>query len=186
MSNDITDLVHASPEDRNALARLMEEVYADLKKLAAKNMAGEARQITMSPTGLVHEAYFRLVERIRNEGVAIANRQHFYALASRIMRNVLCDQARTRLAQKRGGHEQHESIDSHHGVASQENYESLLAIDDALARLEQINPRWARVVECRFFAGLSDQETAETLDMALRSVQRDWHNAREWLAENLR
>lgn len=186
MSTDITSLVRQSERDASAMSKLLERVYPDLHRIAARHMKYENRQLTMGATGLVHEAYMRLTEQLRDEQRSIKSRSHFFALATRIMRNLLCDQARTRYAQKRGGREAlHEPIDNHSDVAAVDSSEAILAVNSALQELEQVNPRWASVVECKFFGGLSDKETAETLDMSLRSMQRDWNLARQWLAQRL-
>jgi RNA polymerase sigma factor (TIGR02999 family) len=176
--SEITQLLaHAREGDPAAWDRLAALVYADLRRLAHQQLGTQYRERTLDTTGLVHECYLRLVER----SAAPDDRGHFFALASRIMRQVIVDHARERLALKRGGTQAHIRLDD----ADEEELAQAMrfvALDDALAALGERSQRAARVVECRFFAGLTEQETAEALELSLRQVQREWQEAREWLA----
>lgn len=183
MASDVTLLIQRSRGgDRDAWSELVTVVYAELRRLASRQLRGTAAA-TMHTTRLVHDAYMRLAGAAQT---SVQDRSHFFALASTVMRQVLCDHARARLRDKRGGGAQHKSLDdAGMDVPTPDDAESLVAVDDALRDLEQTNPRWARVVECRFFAGLSEQETSDALDLPLRTVQRDWQQAKAHLATRL-
>lgn len=167
--------------EAGASGRLVALVYADLRRLAHAQMGHSPRERTLNTTALVHECYLRIVDPA---AASIESRQHFFNLASRVMRQVLCDYARERLAQKRGGGEVHDSLSALDRELHTEATE-LIELDDLLRRLEAAEPRWARVFECRYFAGLSDQETADALGIGLRTAQREWQQARQYLAEQL-
>lgn len=181
---DLDDLLAAGGAgDGDALRRLMPLVYEDLKQLARRQRrfvqvrAGQ----TLNTTGLVHEAFVKLVDR---SGVRWENRSHFFNLAARSMRHLLVDAARERSAQKRGGGE-HPTTLAHveSGGAVLPRIEDILAVDSALERLATIDPRLARLVECRYFAGFTDDEVAAALGISRRTVQRDWKRARAWLLD---
>jgi RNA polymerase sigma factor (TIGR02999 family) len=161
--------------DEAAAERLLPLVYHELKKIAAIHLRGERAAHTLQPTALVHEAYLRLVDL---EQVDWRDRTHFFALASRLMRRILVDHARRRQAVKR-------SPDQDLPPAASEEaglrIEELLALDAALDRLAALDERQVRVVELRYFAGLSVEETAQVLDVSPSSVKRDWVSARAWL-----
>jgi RNA polymerase sigma factor (TIGR02999 family) len=166
--------------DEAAAERLLPLVYDELRKIAAIHLRGERAAHTLQPTALVHEAYLRLVDL---ERVDWRDRTHFFAFASRLMRRVLVDHARRRQAAKR-------SPDPRPipGSASEEaglQIEELLALDVALDRLAALDERQVRVVEMRYFAGLSVEETAQVLDVSPSSVKRDWVSARAWLHRQL-
>ena len=179
---EFTQLLNATRTgDRSSWGFLLQLVYADLRKLARHHVMSVADASTLGATGLVNECYLRLVGPGR---ATIENRRHFLNLASRVMRQVLCDYAREQLTEKRGGLHKREDL----AVVDAEEWaetERLVMIDDTLRALERENARLARVFECRYFAGLTDDETAETLGLSLRTVQRDWQNARAWLAARL-
>src|SRR5262249_13629321 len=137
---------------------------------------------TLQPTALVHEAYLRLLDQTRIE---VKNRAHFYTLASRLMRRILVDHARARGRDKRGGDRQRISLDSDVAPTADSAID-LLAIDEALERLAALSPRKARLVEMRFFAGLSEQEAADALGVSRTIAARDWSFARTWLSRELR
>jgi len=167
-----------NPESWGSLVRL---VYADLRRLARRHVMTASDHNTLGTTGLVNECYLRLVGPAR---ATVENRKHFLNLASRVMRQVLCDYAREQLSTKRGGAQRREDllrVDAEEWAES----EQLVILDDALRALEQRCARMARVFECRYFAGLGEEETAEALGLSLRSVQRAWHEGRRWLAERL-
>jgi len=179
----VTMLLDASRGgDEEAWSQLVRQVYGDLQRLAHRQRREHAVPVTLGTTGLVHECYLRIAGGARER---IENRRHFFSLASRVMRQVLCDYARTSLRVKRGGLQQREDIDAW-DAEEQSEAEDLVYIDELLTQLEAKNADWARVVECRYFAGLGDEETAETLGIPLRTAQRHWSDARAWLAERMR
>jgi RNA polymerase sigma factor (TIGR02999 family) len=149
-------------------------VYDELRAIARRQLSARGPGNTLSTTGLVHEAYLRLLEQQR---VMLRDQNHFVALASRVMRHVLVDRARARLAEKRDGHRQRVALDSE-PIAVEDQPEAMLLLNDAIERLALVDPRLARVVDCRFFGGLTDDETAEALGVTRRTVQRDWVKAR--------
>ena len=179
---EITSLLIAHRDgNREAFEQLVPLVYEDLRRIARRQLARHRAQGTLNTTALVHEAYLKLVDQTR---VEVNDRNHFFAIAARAMRQIIIDYARKRTAQKRGGGVRPISLDQVQvGVAEQADM--LLAIDGALEKLSQLNERLTRVFECRYFAGLSDQETADALSMSLRTVQRDWMKGKAWLRREL-
>lgn len=170
-------LVAYGDGDDAALDRLLPQVYDRLHALAHRHMLGERRHHTFTTTALVHEAYLALV----NQAVVTSkNRLQFFALASRMMRNILIDYARQRHAQKRGGDAIRTSLDDT-TIALEERAEELLALDEALTRLAEFDERLAQVVEYRFFGGMTIAETAEVLQVSAMTVTRDWQKAKAWL-----
>jgi RNA polymerase sigma factor (TIGR02999 family) len=159
---------------RNTLDGLMPVVYDELRMIAHRQLALREAGGTLSTTGLVHEAYLKLVDQSR---VAWRDRGHFFALASVAMRHVLVDRAKARGALKREGALVRVPLDSEQ-IAADDQAEALLLLNDAIDRLAAVEPRLARVVDCRFFGGMSDEETAEALGVTTRTVQRDWCKAR--------
>jgi len=151
-------------------------IYEDLRRLARRQLRAVPRQ-TLGTTGLVHEAHLKLRGARR---VPWRDRGHFFAVAARAMRHILIDFAKRRRRQKRGDGQAPATLDEARIAAAQEA-EHLIAVDEAVERLAVREPRLAQVVECRFFAGLSDRETAEALGVSPRTVQRDWAQARAWL-----
>lgn len=182
MPGDITELLvaHAKGET-GALQQLVPLVYADLRRMARAQMRGRSPGATLDTGALVHEAYVRLVDQRRAEW---QNRRHFYAVASMAMRQIVIDHARRRTRLKRGGKQQATTIDDLSDPVARDA-EQLLDLDRALEQLEQVAPRAVRVVECRYFGGLSEQETAESLGLSLRTVQREWLKARATLRASL-
>ena len=185
MSSDVqgfTELLQAHARgDETALDRLFPKVYDELRQMARGRMRHERADHTLSATELVHEAFFRLV---RLDRVDWKSRAHFLAIASQAMRNVLLDHAEHRGAQKRGAGERPvtlERVDPPNDLPG----DDVLALCEALERLEQREPRQARVVECRFFGGLNLAETAEALGVSPATVSRDWTIARAWLHAEL-
>ena len=179
---EFTQLLIATREgDGASWGNLLRLVYGDLRRLARHHVMSVADAHTLGTTGLINECYLRLVGPAQ---ATVSNRRHFLNLASRVMRQVLCDYAREQLSEKRGGLQRREDL----AVIDAEEWaetEQLVLIDDALRALEETDERLARVFECRYFAGLTDEETAQTLDLSVRSVQRHWHDARTWLAARL-
>ena len=179
---DVTTLLLAwRGGDEGALEALVPLVYAELRRLAHRKMRGERVDHPLQTTALVHEAYLRLIDSGR---VHWKNRTHFFAVASQVMRRVLVDLARTRNAQKRGGDFAQlpfdEALDSPTGRRL-----DLVALDDALTALAEVDPRKARVVELRYFGGLTFEETAGVLEISSDTVMRDWKMARLWLLKEL-
>ena len=166
---------------RDTLDRLMPEVYQELRVIARRQLSGREGGGTLSTTGLVHEAYLKLVDHSR---IAWRDRSHFFALASVAMRHVLVDRARARLAQKREGVRHRITLDSEL-IAAPDQPEAMLQLSDAIERLAEVEPRMARVVDCRFFGGMNDEEIAKALEVTTRTVQRDWAKARMLLRRAL-
>jgi RNA polymerase sigma factor (TIGR02999 family) len=160
-------------------------VYEELRRIARHHLRRERAEHTFGATALVHEAYLRLVDQTRVEWV---DRCQFYAVASRMMRRVLVDHARRHRAAKRDGALERLSLGAapSASVVADERATNLLAIDDALARLGTQDERLVRVVECRFFAGLTESETSAVLGVTERTIQRDWAKAKQWLYAELR
>lgn len=179
---ELTQLLIAwSNGDETALERLTPLVYEELHRLARRYMAGERQGHILQTTALVNEAFLRLIDW---ENVEWRNRSHFFGLAARIMRHVLVDFARARQREKRGGGALIISLSEASDVAGRECAD-MVALDDALTALEKLSPRQARVVESRFFAGLSMEETAVALGISLSTVRRDWDLAEAWLFREL-
>ena len=167
--------------DEEAFDEVVSLVYSDLRDIAHRQLRRARFGETLDTTGLVHEAYMKLVDQNQARW---QDRQHFFAITAHAMRQIIVDYARKRFAQKRGGGEEPEELDENK-VAARKEAERILALNDAVESLGEIDERMLRVVECRFFAGLSEQETSEALDMSLRTVQRTWKRARAWLKEEL-
>lgn len=179
---DVTELLLGWQRgDPGALDRLLPLVYAELRRLARAHLRRERPGHTLQPTALVHEAYVRLVG---GRGRTPQNRTQLFALAARLMRQILVDHARRKLASKRGGSatlvDLAESIEAAPAASL-----DLLALDEALTELHGLDPRLCRIVELRFFAGLTIDETAETLGVSTATVERDWSVSRSWLHQRL-
>jgi len=170
------------PGNSSAASQLMELIYPELKKMAKGRLRNERSGHPLQPTALVHEAYLRLVE---HEDHNWENRAHFYAAAANLMRRILIESARARNAEKREGERSVIPLDKALAVSEHESVD-LLDLDQALSELEQLSPRQARVVELRYFAGLSVPEVAHALGMTPRSIDRDWATARAWLRGRLK
>lgn len=173
----VTDLLVAWSEgDKAAYDRLVPLVYEELHRLAHRYMSGERPGHTLQTTALVDEAYLRLVD----QKVHWQNRSHFFAIAAQVMRRILVDYARKRRFAKRGGSVQKVELDEAM-IMAQERSSELIALDDALKRLAEFDERKSRVVELRFFGGLTVDETAQVLGISPNTVDRDWSTARAWL-----
>jgi len=179
---DITRLLKAhTAGDSGALNDLLPLVYDELRRMAHRRMRRERAGHTFSTTALVHEAYLKLIDFDR---IDWQDRNHFFAIAARVMRNVLVDYAVKRNAEKRGG--DRDRVPLREGDAAKEvDLADVLAVHQALKRLEEMDERQARVVECRFFGGLTIDETSEALDVSPATVGRDWRVARAWLNREL-
>lgn len=168
--------------DDEAFDRLFALVYDELRQIAHRLLRKERADHTFSTTALVHECYVNLADRTR---CTFQDRAHFFAIAGRAMRHLLIDYARKRSAQKRGGNRRRVSLDQEM-ISVEEQAADLLALDHALDHLADRSPRMARIVECRFFGGLTVQETAQALGVSSRTVQRDWTRAKAYLHRALR
>ena len=181
--SDVTRLLDAAAAgDRRAAADLLPLVYDELRKLAAARLAREAPGHTLDATALVHEAYIKLAGQREAKW---QNRAQFFAVASQLMRRVLVDYARAHLRSKRGGKQQRVSLDDALLVSS-DRTDELLAINECLARLEAMDARQGRIVELRYFGGLSIDETAEVLRVSSKTVLREWNMAKAWLYGTLK
>jgi RNA polymerase sigma factor (TIGR02999 family) len=178
---DVTRLLAQLREgNQEAADRLVPLVYNELRRMAGAYMQRERPGHTLQATALVHEAYVRLVEQEPPQ-----NRAHFFAIAAHTMRQVLLDYARRRHADKRGGTDARRvDLDGELFVAA-ESLEDVLAIDEALERLERIDPRQSRLVELRFFAGLDVEEAAEVMGVSPATIKREWRSAKAWLHREL-
>jgi RNA polymerase sigma-70 factor (ECF subfamily) len=180
--DDVTHLLEElSDGNQDALGALVPLVYEQLRRLARSHMRREPRMQTLQTTALVHEAYVRLVDQ-RN--VRWQNRAHFFAIAAQAMRRILVSRARARLADKRGGGEEKIQIDDL-DIANPEPSVDLVAIDEALQRLAVLDPRQGRIVELRFFGGLTVEETADVLQLSAPTIKREWRTAKAWLRREL-
>ncbi len=178
-ANDVTMILAALRRgDEKATDRLMSAVYDRLRRLAGQMMAQERPGQTLSPTALVHEAYLRLL----GDAAVWDDRRHFYAAAACAMRRILVERARRRGRLRHGGRRKRVDLGDAAAVAEPESVD-LVALDEALRRLEKEEPRAAQVVMMRFFAGLSEQDAAEALDISIRTLWRDWNYAKAWLRD---
>ncbi len=181
-SQDITELLAAwGGGDQDAFERLVPLVYAELKRIARRHMFREAEGHVLQTTALVHEAYMKLVS---SPGVKWQDRAHFFAVSSQQMRHILVDAARSRLRMKRGGEALTVSLDDAPMLSSSRAAE-FVALDDALNELAALDPRRSRVVEMRYFGGMSVEETAAVLNLSPATVLRDWKAAKAWLYTQL-
>lgn len=183
-SSDITRILRASNSgDAGATDELLAALHGQLRALAADFMRRERAGHTLQPTALVHEAYLRLVEQ---NGADCRDRRHFMAIASEVIRRVLVDHARRHGAQKRGGGwERVELEDADASVSAEPGGHDMLALDEALEHLGRLHDRQRRIVELRYFGGLSIDETAANLDVSPATVKAEWALARAWLREKL-
>lgn len=175
---EITELLgEINAGDESALIRLVGLLYDELHALAARQMRKERWDHTLQPTALVNEAYLRL---LGDRNIQLHDRAHFFGAAAEVMRRILVDHARKKLADKRGGGKAHAQLDDVI-VWREDRSEDMVAIDDALSRLAAMDPEKSRIVELRFFAGLSIDEIAAVLDVSPRTVKRKWRFAKAWL-----
>ncbi len=178
---DITRLLQElNAGEENAAVELLPLLYSELRSLARNFMRNERAGHTLQTTALVHEAYIRLC----GFDSPLENKAHFMRLAARAMRRVLIDHARRKNAGKRGGKESHKLLEMIDAL-QEANSIDLIALDQALSRLSELDPRGVQVVELRFFAGLTVEQTAEVLDISPRTVKGDWQMARAWLKQEL-
>jgi len=183
-TGEITSLLHQHlAGDGDAFDRLVPLVYGRLRELARRQLRRQSRGETLDTTALVHEAYLQLVDET---GVSWQDRTHFYAITARAMRRIIVDHVRQRLAIKRGGGQPALALDEDLAGGARPETELVIAVDRALEGMSAFNERLTRLVECRFFAGMTEEETAEALGISLRTVQRDWIRAQAWLRRELR
>ena len=180
--SEVTEILHRMADgDAGGLDRLMPLVYAELRQLAARQLRNERPDHTLSPTSLVHEAFLRLTG---HAPVSFEGRSHFFRVAAQSMRRILVDHARRRTAQKRG--RQHLiTLDAAMEQSLATSSQDILGVDEALERLAMLDARQARVVELRYFVGLSIEETAAVIGASIATVKRDWMVARAWLQREL-
>ncbi len=177
-SSGITELLLAwSDGDREALERLTPLVYQELRRLAESYLRRERSGHTLQPTALVHEAYIKLIDQ---QSVSWQNRAHFFGIAAQTMRRILVDHARARLAEKRGSGETKFSFDEVIDVSDQ-RADQLVALDESLKTLARLDPQKSRVVELKYFGGMTLEETAEVLGVSRATVIREWRMAKAWL-----
>jgi RNA polymerase sigma factor (TIGR02999 family) len=182
-SGDITQLLQAyAGGDRGAFDELLPMVYDELRRIARQQLRRTNRGATLDTNGLVHEAYLKLAGQ---KGIRVEDRGHFLAIAARAMRQIIISRARARLATKRGGGAYPVTLDEGRIAAHDREASFLLDVDRVLEQLRMRDERLARTVECRFFAGLSEEETAEALGVSLRTAQRNWMRARAWIRSEL-
>jgi RNA polymerase sigma factor (TIGR02999 family) len=182
MSADVTQLLADwSQGKEQAFEQLAPVVYDELRRLAARYLRRERSNHTLQPTALVHEAYLRLIDQSRIEW---QNRAHFFGVAAQMIRRILVDHARAHQAAKRGAGVAHFAIDDAFDAAAPRDLD-LVALDDALGTLATLDPQQSRVIELRFFGGLSIEETAAVLDVSPATVKREWAAARAWLYREL-
>ena len=181
-TNDVTQLLMAwSSGDKAALDRLMPLIHQELRRLAHRYMSRERPGHTLQTTALVNEAYLRLINR---KDVHWQGRTHFFAIAAELMRTILVDHARSHAYAKRGGGTRKISLDEAM-VVSQERAAEVVALDDVLKELAEIDPQQSRIVELRFFGGLTIEETAEVLSLSTATIKREWKTAKAWLYHEL-
>lgn len=179
---DITQLLlEWGSGDATALDQLMPVVYAELRRIARRFMRRQGANNTLQTTDLVNEAYLRLIDSSR---VKWQSRAHFFAVSAQLMRRILVDAARRRNSQKRGGGQVRVTLDERLDVAEAAGTD-VVALDDALKRLAELNPRHSRIVELRYFGGLTEEQVAELLSVSPRTVRRDWSLAKAWLYREL-
>jgi RNA polymerase sigma factor (TIGR02999 family) len=174
-------LLRANAGESAAVERILPLVYEELRRLAHRQLSKEPDGRTLSTTELVHEAYLKLIDQTR---VQWTGRAHFLGIAATAMRRILVDRARSRRSLKRGGALAPLSLDAME-LGTEDRAELLVALDEALNRLRELDARQARVIECRFFGGMSEEETAEAIGIGLRTTKRDWAKARSWLYNEL-
>lgn len=181
-ANNITQLLNAQVScNKNVIARLVPLIYDELYHMAKNRLRGERSGHTLNATALVHEAYLKL---IRFDRVNYQNSSHFFAIASQAMRNILVDYAMKQKSKKRGGKHNRVTL-GEADVRGEMNVLEILSVHQALERLAGLDERQVRVVECRFFGGLTIEETAEALNISQPTVNRDWKMARAWLNREL-
>ena len=185
-SGEVTILLKQAREgNRDAAEKLVAAVYSQLREIARRFLSQERANHTLQATALVHEAYLQMIDQ---KEMNWANRAHFFAVSSQLMRHILVDHARARNAEKRGGAAAKVSLDETGVIPldfvatmQEQHYPQLIMLDTALSKLEQLDPQQSRVIELRFFGGLTEEEIATVMDISLSTVKREWKAARAWL-----
>jgi RNA polymerase sigma factor (TIGR02999 family) len=178
-ANEITQmLMELTDGNTDVVNQILPHIYDELKRLAGSYLRRERPDHTLQPTALVHEAYMKLIDQ---KNVRWQNRAHFFGIAAQVMRRILMDHARKHKAEKRGGEADKLPIDEGIIVVSQESSSQLLALDDALKTLAELDPQKAKIVELRYFGGLSIEETAEVMGVSVPTINRQWKMAKAWL-----
>ena len=168
--------------DHNALDQLTSYIYADLRRRASVYLRGERQEHTLQTTGLAHEAFIKLVGK---QNIDWADRNHFFAIASTAMRHILVDHARTRRREKRGGVREHVPLEEAQHIGTLPRSVDLVALDEALEDLAKFDPRQAKVVELKYFGGMTLDEAADILGVSRDTIKRDWQIARAWLRQRI-
>ena len=171
-------LIELTDGNQDVVNRILPHIYDELRRLAGSYLRRERSDHTLQPTALVHEAYMKLIDQKR---VRWQNRAHFFGIAAQVMRRILLDHARKHQAEKRGGEIDKLPIEEEILVVSHDKSAELIALDDALEELAKLDPQKARVVELRYFGGLSIEETAEVTGVSVPTVNRQWRMAKAWL-----
>jgi RNA polymerase sigma factor (TIGR02999 family) len=183
MANDVTRILNAIEQgDLHASSQLLPLVYDELRRLAARKMAHEPIALTLNATSLVHEAYLRLVGGGEQQW---DSRGHFFAAAAEAMRRILIENARRRRSAKRGGKLARRELQEDDAIVEPSDQDSLLALDGALTKLATVEPDMARLVELRYFAGLTVEDAARALGISPRTAKRNWSYARAWLRREI-
>jgi len=183
-SRELTQLLlDSSDGNKEALDRLMPLVYDELRRLARSYMRREQADNTLQPTALVNEAYMKLIDQ---RDVRWQNRAHFFGIAAQLMRRILVDRARSRNAAKRGGEDKPVALDFAQVSSPDKPDIDVIALDDALAKLAEIDPKQSKVVELKFFGGLTNEEISEVLKISPATVKREWKVTKAWLYREIR
>jgi len=183
-THEITRLLQALNDGRReAMDRLLPLIYGQLRAMAHQQRLRWQGEETLNTTALVHEAYLRLADGTQLD---VESRKHFLRIAAQAMRYILLDHAKAKTRKKRGGDQQRVALEEEFLDVSEDEADELLALDEALTRLKQLNERQGDVVECRFFAGLTIDQTAEVLNLSTATVKRDWNWARAWLLREIK
>lgn len=182
--SDVTSLLLAAKnDDVQAMNRLFELLYDDLRQLARAKLRRSAPMTVLDTTALVHESYLRF---LRTGDLKVEDRPHFLAYAARVMRSIVVDLIRSRLADRRGGDALHVTLNTEIAESASVREDEVILVNDALDELATIDPRLVKVVEMRYFAGMSEEEIAESLGVSVRTVERDWEKARLFLYRALK
>jgi RNA polymerase sigma factor (TIGR02999 family) len=182
-NHEVTELLMKWGEgDKDVLDRLLPTVYAELHRMAARYLRGERVDHTLQPTALINEAYLRLID---SNSVTWENRAHFFGIAAQVMRRILVDHARQHRADKRGGEFKKVPIDAANELASKQEDIDLVALDAALTRLAEVDPELSKLVELRYFAGLTIEDAAQVMSMSLGTAKRRWTAAKAWLRREI-
>ena len=171
-------LLELTDGNEEVVNQILPHIYDELRRLASSYLRRERSNHTLQPTALVHEAYMKLIDQSR---VKWQNRAHFFGIAAQVMRRILMDHARKHTAEKRGGDAELLPIEEEILIVSHDKSAELIALDDALQQLAEMDERKARIVELRYFGGLSIEETAEVLGVSVPTVNREWRMAKAWL-----